>query len=203
MELVFWQHWSPLSGHEVVPGGHVMPASRAVPLQAPLEQSCPGGQTLPHAPQLVKSELVFTQNGIPLIGHEVVPGGHEMPASKAVPVQMPLEQSCPRAQTLPHAPQLLGSKRASTQAGMPPSWEQEMNGAGQLHDASGSAGSASGDVDCASGVLLPEHAAIAIVPTTETTANVAAHQRREEVLSSIMSLSSGGERVRCRRHPNG
>jgi hypothetical protein len=200
----FTQAVNPSNGQAVVPGGHVMPlsmtpASGTMLVQVPLEQNCPNAHVLPHRPQLVGSTAVFTQASIPSNGQEVRPGGHVMPLSTTTPVHVPLEQNCPSAQALPHAPQLVGSNLVSTQPTTPSVRVQAVNGDGHVHEASG--GSFSWAVDCALlGVPpLPEHAASAIVPTREPTASVAAHQRE----GIIMILSLGGERARCRRHPRG
>jgi hypothetical protein len=170
---VFTQAVIPPNGHAVRPGGHVTPASIAVPLQVPLEHNCPNEQASPHAPQLVGSMAVFTQAVIPPNGHAVRPGGHVTPASMAVPVQVPLEHNCPNAQALPHAPQLVGSKAVFTQAVIP-SNGHAVRPDGHVTPASmGHDGSDSCD-DCVPGVLLlPEHDASANAPTREPTANVA------------------------------
>jgi hypothetical protein len=118
---VFTQAVVPSNGHDMVPDGQVKPASKGgpasmgrpaskgAPVHLPLVHSCPKAQTVPHAPQLVGSTDVFTQAVVPSNGHDVVPVGHVKPASMGVPVHLPLEQSCPKAQTVPHAPQLVGS----------------------------------------------------------------------------------------------
>jgi hypothetical protein len=171
-----------------------MPASKGVPVHVPLVQNCPSAHVLPHAPQLVGSTAVFTHALIPSNGHEVRPGGHVMPASMAEPVQVLLEQNCPIAQALPHAPQFEGSNVVSVQTTTPLLPTQAVNPEGQLHEASGSF---SCDVDCAllGGSPLPEHAARDIPPTREPTINVAAHQREGIGSAIINALSLGGDRA--------
>ncbi len=112
---------NPLSGQLVKGGVHGMPASLTGLVQVLLMQNgCPAGQTLPHAPQLRGSLLVTVQKGIPLIGQLVVGGKHVMPASLTGLVQVLLMQNgCPAGQTLPHAPQLNGLLVVSTQKGTP------------------------------------------------------------------------------------
>jgi hypothetical protein len=117
------QALTPSKGQEVVPVGHVIPASMAEPVQLPLEQNCPNAQALPHAPQLVGSIDVMTQALTPSNGQEVVPVGHVIPASMAVPVQVPLEQNCPDPHARPQAPQFVGSMDVLTHAVIPSIWQ--------------------------------------------------------------------------------
>jgi hypothetical protein len=78
---VLTQKGTPLTGQSVKGGVHVMPASVTMLLVQVLlmQNGCPVGQALPHAPQLVGSPAVFTQMGTPLNGQEVKGAGH--PAS--------------------------------------------------------------------------------------------------------------------------
>jgi hypothetical protein len=187
---VLMQAVTPLIWQAVVPVGHVIPASMAVPVQVPLEQNCPNPQVRPHAPQLVGSMDVLTQAVIPLTTQVVVPGGHVIPASMAVPVQAPFEQNCPSAQALPQAPQLVGSMDVMTQAVTPSNGQAVVPG-GHVTRAFPCV------VDRAllGGSLVPEQAASAIEPTTEAAANVPANQRanqRQGIRSSVIALSPFG-----------
>src|SRR5262249_38287341 len=69
----------PSNGQEVSGGRQVMPASLTMRTQEPLWQICPAPQTLPHAPQLKKSEFVLKQALPPPTGQEVR-GGGQVPA---------------------------------------------------------------------------------------------------------------------------
>lgn len=60
-------------------------------------------QTVPHAPQLFPSEVVFTQ-----------PAGHAV--SPAWQVQAPAVHSAPTSQAVPHCPQFAGSVAVATHA---------------------------------------------------------------------------------------
>ncbi len=106
-------------------------------------------------------------------------------------VQLPLLQNgCAVGQTLPHAPQLVGSLAVSRQKGIPLTG-QLVKGAGHPastvgHVASGSpsCGAVDCDLPC---VPFPEHAASAIMLTKVPTASVAAH-RRERIRNPGMKF---------------
>jgi hypothetical protein len=93
-----------------------------------LVQKSPNAHALPQVPQLAGSIAVFTQAVNPPNGQAVKGARHVRPASNGVPVQVPLVQNCPKAQVLPHAPQLVGSKSVSTQAVNPPNGQAVKGG---------------------------------------------------------------------------
>ena len=78
------------------------PGQRTV--QAPAPQTCPAGQTVPHAPQWFGSDWRSRQ--VPL--QSVVPAPQET-------THAPRSQICPMGHTLPQAPQLFRSVRGSAQ----------------------------------------------------------------------------------------
>lgn len=82
-----------VSVHWFVPAQRIWPAWQA---QAPVVQSSPAPQAVPHAPQFASSFWPSTQP----VGQVSEPTAHE---------QLPFVQVCGATHTLPQAPQLLGS----------------------------------------------------------------------------------------------
>ena len=110
----------PLTWQEVKGGVHRVPGSGGSVQVPSMQNGCPIGQRLPHAPQLNGSLVVITQMGIPVTWQEVKGGVHVMPASVTRLVQAPLMQNgWPAGQRLPHVPQLVGSLVVFTQKGIP------------------------------------------------------------------------------------
>lgn len=122
--------WHPWFCPQTLPQAPQLAASVLMFLQVPLQQVCPGphaglqvnwqvpftqfwplAHAWPHPPQLFTSVLVFTH--VPL--HALWPAGHATHwGLKIDPLQI-----CPAGQTLPQAPQLLGSVDMLTQVGLP------------------------------------------------------------------------------------
>jgi hypothetical protein len=81
--------------------------------QAPLEHVSDAGQTLPHEPQLLESELRLVQTVVPVAGSaQLVSPGHVPPAT-----HLAEEHDSLAGHTLPHAPQLLESVLRLVQTG--------------------------------------------------------------------------------------
>jgi hypothetical protein len=75
---------------------HIVRSAAQLVEQAPREQTVPGGQTLPQAPQFMPSLKTSAQP----LGQAFNPPAH---------TQTPPAHPCPTPQTFPQAPQLLGS----------------------------------------------------------------------------------------------
>ena len=85
-------------------GEHVDNVPAQVTAHVFAEQSWPDAHVVPHAPQLLLSELNVTQRPL----HAICPVGHLGP-------QVPAEQTSPAVHVTPHIPQFIGSDRRSTQ----------------------------------------------------------------------------------------
>ncbi len=97
---------------------HVVWFTSQTPWQMPLTQSWPLEQALPQVPQLLRSVLRFAQYGAPASPPQSV---CPLLLSPHVPLHAPPKQTCPAAQTLPHAPQFSLSVLVLTQLEGPPS----------------------------------------------------------------------------------
>jgi hypothetical protein len=91
---VFTQAVPMPNGQEVRGGRHAgkplsgMPLSTKMLVQVPLEHLWSDAQVLPQAPQLVGSDCVLRQTGMPPTTQVLKPGGHVVP-----PTQVPLNIS--------------------------------------------------------------------------------------------------------------
>jgi hypothetical protein len=97
MSALVSRHIPPQS---IVAVGHV---------QTPATQLCIGAHAVPHAPQFIESVWMSVHTGEPPAGVHTIRGALQVSAHE------PLSQNIPPAQTVPHAPQLFGSLRVSTQ----------------------------------------------------------------------------------------
>jgi hypothetical protein len=111
---------SPPSCSGATPQPLVLPELLQLATQLPATQSFPFPQAVPHVPQLDESVCVSVQNPVApaaTVPQTTCPVGHverhAPPPQTSVPgqidLQLPLVQTSPCAQTVPHVPQLLGS----------------------------------------------------------------------------------------------